>query len=179
MDFWHRAWIPYHFGGSPTSCLDPLPFRWLSSIVFGSPIVSAALRHLVLILYRFQRFSDIMPGYPIISVTLRHRVRIPYHFSDSPKLCPDSLLLFQLLFDIMPGSLIFSTALQYCVRISYRFSGSPGWCSDPFFFFLVLRHHVGISNHFDDSLISCWDPLSFQRLSGIVPGFSPIVSAAL
>ena len=52
----HRARIPYIFSGSPASCPDPLSFRQLSNIVFGSLIFSAALRHPVRIPYLFDGF---------------------------------------------------------------------------------------------------------------------------
>ena len=39
--------ILYHFGDSPALCPNPFSFWWLSSIVFGSPIFSAVIRHCV------------------------------------------------------------------------------------------------------------------------------------
>lgn len=154
MTLGHRAWIPYHFGDSPTSCPDPLLFQRLFEIMLGfPPIVSAALWHRVRIPYRFRRFFDIVLGSPIISVTLRHSVRIPYCFNGSPNVpeCPP----------------IVSETLRHCARISYLFDGSLASCLDPVLFqwlfdivsrssiiSVTLRHRVGIPYCFNGSSAS-------------------------
>ena len=102
----HRVRIPYHFGGSPASCSDPLSFQWLSNIVFGSPIDSVALWH---------------------------RVRIPFLFDSSPA-SYSGPLSFLWLFSIVSGSIFFSVALWNCVWISYLFSGSLASCPNPLSF---------------------------------------------
>ena len=137
----HRVQIPFHFGGSPTSCSNLLSFQWLFGIMSRSPIVLVALRHRVWIPFlfggsptlcpdplSFWRLSGIVFESFIISTTLRHhvqisyhfggylwhRVRIPYRFGGSPASCPD-LLSFQQLSDIVSGSPFFSKALRHRV----------------------------------------------------------------
>ena len=94
--FQNHVWIPYHFGSSLASCPDPLSFRKLSGIVFGSPIFSMALWHCV--------------GSPIILTVLRHHVLIPYLFGGSPTSCRDPLS-FRRLSDIVSKSPIILATL--------------------------------------------------------------------
>lgn len=130
-----HAQIPYHFNGSPTSCLDPLSFSWLFGIVSGSPFVSTTLQHHVWIPLIFGGFStsrldplsfrwlsDIVygsffDGSPsscldpfIFLVALQHRVRTPFLFDDFPTLCLNPLS-FQWLSSIIPRSFIISMVL--------------------------------------------------------------------
>ena len=137
----HRVQIPYSFGGSSTSCPDPLSFWWMSDIVPKFPFVSVAFRHHVWISLSFQQLFDIASGSPIV-------------FDGSPALCPNPLS-FRRLFDIMPRSL-------------YLFSGSPALCSNPFIFSATFRHRVRIFFFFNNSPASCPDPLSFLQLCSIV-----------
>ena len=141
-----------------TSCLDPLSFQqlsrivlgfpifsMLSSIVFKSPIFSAALRHHVQIPYRFGD-SPVSCLDSLSFGALLHRVSIPYLFDGSPTSCLDPLsiggsltsclnpLSFRWISSLMPGSPIFLVALWHCVWIPYLFDGSPIMCLDPVYF---------------------------------------------
>ena len=100
----------------------------------------------------------------IFFATLLHRVRIPYSFGSSLALCLDPLS-FRWFFDIVFKSPIFSTALRFCVWILFFFQ----WLSN------IMS---GSAYHFDSSLVSSLDSLSFQRLSDIVFE-SPIILMAL
>ena len=102
----HRARIPYHFNGSPASCSDPFSFRQLFDIVLGSPIILAALRYCVQILFSFSWLSSIV-------------LESPFHFGGSPTSCLD---------------LICSAALQHRAQILFLFGGSPASCQDPLSF---------------------------------------------
>ena len=108
---------------------------------------------------------------------LRHRVQIPYRSDGSPAWCLDPLS-FQRFSDIMSGSPIISAALRHRVRIPLSFRQLSHIMSESPIISIALWHHVRILFHFDSSLASCLDPLSFWRFSGIVSG-SFIFSAAL
>ena len=137
-----------------------------------------------------RRLFDIVYGSSIISVALRHHDRIPYLFDDSSTSCPNLLSLRQLS-GIVSKSLIFSTILRYRARIPYLFGGSSASCLKPLsfrwlsgivsrssIFFTALRHRVRIPYLFSGFPRSCPDLISFRRLSNIMSG-SPIFSTAL
>nr|CAN73328.1 hypothetical protein VITISV_022192 [Vitis vinifera] len=128
----HRVWISFIFDGSPTSCLDPLSFRRLSSIVPGSLFLFYSSPTSCLDPLSFRLLSSIIFGSPIFSVALWHLAQIFYRFDGSPELCLDPLS-FRWLFDIVFGSPIFLAALRYCVWIPYLFSGSLALCPDHLF----------------------------------------------
>ena len=104
-------------GNFSTSCLDPLSFQQLSHIVLGFPI--------------FSMLSSIVFRSPIFSAALQHHVQIPYRFGDSPVSCLDPLsfqgspasclnpLSFRWLSEIDYRSHIFSMALRHRVWILY------------------------------------------------------------
>ena len=102
----HRARIPYHFNSSPASCSDPFSFWQLFDIVLGSPIILAALRYCVQILFSFSWLSSIV-------------LESPFHFGDSPTSCLDLICL---------------AALQHRAQILLLFGGSPASCPDPLSF---------------------------------------------
>lgn len=184
----HRVQIYCHFGGSPTSCMDPQLFRLLSSIMLGSPFFSVALHHRVWISYVFLWLSDIGFGSPIISMALRHHVCILFLFGGYLTLWSDPLsfqrfsgIMFESpivcgeLSSIMFGSPIISVALWHHVRIPYHFENSLASCSDPLsfwqlsnivfkslFFWTTLQHRVPIPYLLGCFLISCLDPLWFR-----------------
>ena len=96
-------------------------------------------------------------------MVLLHHVRILFLFSSSPTSRPDTFF-FQWFSDIMFRSPIFSVVLRHRVRILFLFSGSPISCPNTHFLF-------------NDSLTLHLNPLSFQRLSIIVFGFSLFLTA--
>ena len=71
---------------------------------------------------------------------------------------------------IVSESPIFSTALRHRVWISFIFDGSPTSCLDPLSFRRLSSIVPGSLFLFYSSPTSCLDPLSFRRLSGIVFG---------
>ena len=203
----HHVRIPYHFGGSLASCLDPFFF-------------SAALQHHARIPFSFQRLSNIVFGsffsfWRLFSIVFG----FPFHFGGSPASCPD-LISFRRLSYIVSKSLFHfggsttsclnplfvSTALQHSVQIllsfqrlssimsessfSFRmfssivsgspflFDSSPTSRPNPLFILVALQHRVMIPSFFDGSLASCLDPLPFRWISDIVSG-SFFFSAAL
>lgn len=154
----HHLWIPFLFSGSQASFLDPLSFQLLSGIVFGSLfhfggsptscpdplLVLAALRHHLRIPSLFNG-SQVSYLDPLLFQQLSGIVfRSPFHFGGFLSLCPNPFFVlttlkhrvqipfsFRRLFDIMPES-------------PFSFDSSPTLCVDPFIFSTALRHHVRI-----------------------------------
>lgn len=103
-----------------------------------------------------------MPKSSFFSEGVWHRARIPFLFEGSPTSCSDPLS-FWWRSGIVSGSPFSSMALWYHAWI--------------LFLLTTFRHHTRIPFLFNGSLASCLDPLSFQRLSGIVSR-SPFFLAA-
>ena len=146
---WHCVQIPYHFGGSPTSCLNPLYFQQLSDLVhilylFGNsltscpdPLLSQQLFGIMSGPLSFRWLFDIVSRSPIYSIAIRHCIWIPFLFHGSLTSCPDPLS-FRRFSNIMSRSPIFSTTLWHHVWIPYLFCGAPASCLDPLSFWRLL-----------------------------------------
>ena len=163
----HRVQIYCHFGGSPTSCMDPQSFRLLSSIMFRSIFFSVALHHRVRISYVFLWLSDIGFGSPIILMALRHHVCILFLFGGYLTLWSDPLSFRRFSSIMFESPIVCGSSPASCLD-PRSFRWLFGIVSESPIILKTLWHRVRILYHFDSSPTSYSNPFSFGRLSNIV-----------